>query len=315
MRLRTDHRYRSVTVASAFHARCRECEPPSLKAMRLLFLGTGASGGTPGHGRSRRLESSLLICDRATLLIDVTRDFAIQAERLTRIDAVALTHAHPDAIGGLPRLRRWWLANRAPEPIAVFLSEATATRHPHALPAPRPLPPARHSSRGHPPRRAARLELRDRPARPGSSLPHVRLARFRGRTIDRVRLRRRPPDTRAKAVLGGRDDPRPRRSDVAPAAVLASDHRRDAANRLLVGGQLDHPHPDRRQRSTSRPASARGRGPLLEGTCCPRWSLGEDLNAGREGGYACPAAYRLTWLDCEPLLADPLNLGLGAVFG
>ena len=68
----------------------------------------------------------MLICDRATLLIDVTRDFAVQAERLTRIDAVALTHAHPDAIGGLPQLRRWWLANRAPEPIAVFLSEATA---------------------------------------------------------------------------------------------------------------------------------------------------------------------------------------------
>ena len=69
----------------------------------------------------------MLISDGATLLIDVTRDFAVQADdRLTRIEAIALTHAHRDAIGGMPALRRWWLANRAPEPIDVFLSEATA---------------------------------------------------------------------------------------------------------------------------------------------------------------------------------------------
>lgn len=90
--------------------------------MRLIFLGTGASGGTPGRGRSRRLESSIVISDGAALLIDVTRDFAVQAERLTGIDAVALTHAHRDAIGGLPLLRRWWLANGTREPIDLFLS-------------------------------------------------------------------------------------------------------------------------------------------------------------------------------------------------
>jgi phosphoribosyl 1,2-cyclic phosphodiesterase len=94
--------------------------------MWLIFLGTGASGGTPGRGRSRRLESSVVISDGAALLIDVTRDFAVQAERLTGIDAVALTHAHRDAIGGLSLLRRWWLANGTREPIDIFLSEATA---------------------------------------------------------------------------------------------------------------------------------------------------------------------------------------------
>jgi len=94
--------------------------------MRLLFLGTGASGGTPGHGRSRRMESSLLISDGTVLLIDVTRDFAAQAKRLARIDAVLLTHGHRDAIGGLPRLRRWWLEQGCSRPIDVLLSEATA---------------------------------------------------------------------------------------------------------------------------------------------------------------------------------------------
>ena len=77
--------------------------------MKLAFLGTGASGGTPGQGRSRRLESSLLISDGTALLLDVTRHFAVQAQRLTRIDAVVLTHGHRDACGGLASLRRWWL--------------------------------------------------------------------------------------------------------------------------------------------------------------------------------------------------------------
>ena len=94
--------------------------------MRLRFLGTGASGGTPGRGRSGRRESSLLIADRTSLLIDVTRDFAAQAEHVARIDAIALTHGHRDAIGGLPSLRRWWLEHDRSTPIDVFLGEATA---------------------------------------------------------------------------------------------------------------------------------------------------------------------------------------------
>jgi phosphoribosyl 1,2-cyclic phosphodiesterase len=75
--------------------------------VRLTFLGTGAAGGTPGRGRSRRRESSLLIeGDRATLLIDAPSQLEEQLPAATVIDAVALTHAHRDAAGGLPALER-----------------------------------------------------------------------------------------------------------------------------------------------------------------------------------------------------------------
>jgi hypothetical protein len=166
--------------------------------MRLLFLGTGASGGTPGRGRSRRLESAVLLSDRATLLIDVTRlrspGDTPDPRRRDRADARASGRDR-----GLPALRRWWLANHAPEPIDIFLSEATANiictryrRLEHCR-------PRLNSSRRHSSRRAARPERPDRPARPGSALPHVRLARVGKRTIGRVRLRPRPPDRRAGA--------------------------------------------------------------------------------------------------------------------
>jgi phosphoribosyl 1,2-cyclic phosphodiesterase len=91
--------------------------------MRLRFLGTGASGGTPGEGRSRRRESSLALDER--LLIDVTRDFAAQVRGLRQIDAVLLTHGHRDAIGGMARLRRWWLERAPLPPIDVYMSAAT----------------------------------------------------------------------------------------------------------------------------------------------------------------------------------------------
>ena len=95
--------------------------------MELRFLGTGASGGTPGRGRSRRRESSALVSDeRTVLMLDVTRDFAAQARHVARLDAILLTHGHRDATGGLPALRGWWLQRQTPRPIDVFLNPSTA---------------------------------------------------------------------------------------------------------------------------------------------------------------------------------------------
>jgi phosphoribosyl 1,2-cyclic phosphate phosphodiesterase len=88
--------------------------------VRLRLLGTGASGGTPGRGRSRRLESSALVGDGATVLVDLTRDFRVQSAAIERLDAVLLTHAHRDAAGGVGALRRWWRAHGIAAAIPVY---------------------------------------------------------------------------------------------------------------------------------------------------------------------------------------------------
>jgi phosphoribosyl 1,2-cyclic phosphate phosphodiesterase len=91
----------------------------------VTFLGTGASGGTFGEGRSRRCESSLLAtCNETTLLLDVTRDFALQMPSIRRIDAVLLTHAHRDATGGIARLRAW-CREQATGPLALYAHPLT----------------------------------------------------------------------------------------------------------------------------------------------------------------------------------------------
>lgn len=50
--------------------------------MKLKFLGTGASDGTWGSGRSKRLESSLYLKDKTSVLIDVTSQFKKQCKTI-----------------------------------------------------------------------------------------------------------------------------------------------------------------------------------------------------------------------------------------
>jgi phosphoribosyl 1,2-cyclic phosphodiesterase len=95
--------------------------------VKVRFLGTGASGGTPGTGRSGRFESSALVRDDVALMIDVTRSFRHQACWVDRLDAVLLTHGHRDAIGGVAALGRWWRA-RGGDPIPVFAHPLTLAR-------------------------------------------------------------------------------------------------------------------------------------------------------------------------------------------
>jgi phosphoribosyl 1,2-cyclic phosphate phosphodiesterase len=102
-----------------------------------LFLGTGASSGIPEIGchcnvcrsiskKNKRLRPSLLVkVKNKTLLIDASPDFRTQALRhhINHIDALLLTHAHYDHIGGIDDLRVFSFASK--KPINCFLSEET----------------------------------------------------------------------------------------------------------------------------------------------------------------------------------------------
>jgi phosphoribosyl 1,2-cyclic phosphate phosphodiesterase len=118
-----------------------------LKNMQVTFLGTGTSHGVPSldcmirgfefcpagvcrkaahDSRHARTRSSVLVrWGTSTVLIDVSADFRQQAlrENIKTIDAVLLTHAHADHIGGIPDIRSY--AKQPDTPLPFYGSAET----------------------------------------------------------------------------------------------------------------------------------------------------------------------------------------------
>ncbi len=117
--------------------------------MKITFLGTGTSHGVPSldcmiRGNSacpkgvcrevaqdkkhRRTRSSIFVeYSSKKVLIDVGPDFREQAlrEKITRIDAVLLTHSHADHLAGIPDIRSYTPPTEAP--LQFFGSSETAS--------------------------------------------------------------------------------------------------------------------------------------------------------------------------------------------
>ena len=88
--------------------------------MTITFLGTGTSQGVPviacpcavchsNDPHDKRLRTSALVTDSGNhnLLIDIGPDFRAQMlhHRVDHLDAILITHAHRDHVGGIDDIR------------------------------------------------------------------------------------------------------------------------------------------------------------------------------------------------------------------
>ncbi|MCH9632601.1 MAG: Ribonuclease BN [Chlamydiae bacterium] len=104
---------------------------------KLLFLGTGSSGGVPLIGCdcavctsnspfNKRLRPSVLLkCGAENILIDPGPDFRAQAlkYKIKHLTATIITHVHYDHIGGLDDLRIFYFIGK--KPIHCMLSTSS----------------------------------------------------------------------------------------------------------------------------------------------------------------------------------------------